>query len=878
MKFDALQPSRGTFNYGNADRIVAQAKANGMNMRCHALVWHSQVPSWVSNGNFDRTTMISILETHIRNVVTHFKGACYAWDVVNEALNEDGTYRTTDSVWYRTIGVDYIPLAFKPARAADPNAKLYYNDYNCDRPGRKATGAQNLIRMVRDAGAPIDGMGLQGHMTTGQIGSLATLTENLRAFANLNVDVANTELDMVARSGSSQFQKQATDWATVVQACLAVARCVGITGWGFTDAHTWIGGGNPLIWDASYQKKPAYNAILTAWGSSSGTPLTTPPTTPPPSGNPNQHFKSQLPVNIEAVADQSSHLRPVFRLLLNRKAQSDIMAPNGISGQHGEPASQSGKKRVLIVGAGAAGMSAAHHLSQHRDRFDVTLIDAVDYCGGQAFSIPLDKERYGASWCNQGVQGGSYIFHHTFTMFNRQGYQADPVNLHVSFGKDETFWTNVFPTKVLAEHQSEVRRFAKVLKFMRWFEVFFALLPLRLVLKMFFFSEDFINIVALPMTALFLGTGNATPEVPAVMLERLCTSPTYGMWYPANENTVVDNKPPMRSKKGVTVRLRARRPPEDSHNPAGADQDIPPQDEFFDELVLCTLADTAKRVLSKTASWRERKVLGSAKFSDDITITHNDSDYMKKHYENFYRDDLAIRDTNGVDQSGRLEEAKTSFRPMYYIKMYDQDRQKLEMCFDTTNYQSQFPEKVPFEQHVFQTIYLNKDRGSELWSDNEIAEDKIIRKDWWHQLCHSYTHYLLVVPWIMFLQARNSVRFGGSWTLVNAHEVAIISGLAAAVDLGADYPEDLENDRFAFLCFRLYYLLSYGKWYRRKYSKGAPTTQLARDGASWPTSTYGGVYQGPGVATEERRCWRQEMKTGRSTDNLAQDNGGRSQP
>ncbi|PNH45696.1 hypothetical protein VD0004_g2230 [Verticillium dahliae] len=229
--------------------------------------------------------MISILETHIRNVVTHFKGACYAWDVVNEALNEDGTYRTTDSVWYRTIGVDYIPLAFKATRAADPNAKLYYNDYNGDRPGRKATGAQNLIRMVRDAGAPIDGMGLQGHMTTGQIGPLATLTDNLRAFANLNVDVAYTELDMVARSGSSQFQPQATDWATVVQACLAVARCVGITGPGFTDAHTWIGGGNPLIWDASYQKKPAYNAMLTAWGSSSGTPLTTPPTTPPPSGN-----------------------------------------------------------------------------------------------------------------------------------------------------------------------------------------------------------------------------------------------------------------------------------------------------------------------------------------------------------------------------------------------------------------------------------------------------------------------------------------------------------------------------------------------------------------------------------------------------------------
>ncbi|KAM0271648.1 hypothetical protein ACHAQH_009016 [Verticillium albo-atrum] len=162
MNFDALQPSRGNFNYGNADRIVAQARANGLHMRCHTLIWHSQVPAWVSNGNFDRATMISILETHIRNVVTHFKGSCYAWDVINEALNEDGTYRTT--------------------KAADPNAKLYYNDHNCDRPGRKSTGAQNLLRMVKSAGAPIDSMGLQGHFTTGQTGSLATLTENLGAW------------------------------------------------------------------------------------------------------------------------------------------------------------------------------------------------------------------------------------------------------------------------------------------------------------------------------------------------------------------------------------------------------------------------------------------------------------------------------------------------------------------------------------------------------------------------------------------------------------------------------------------------------------------------------------------------------------------------
>lgn len=561
-------------------------------------------------------------------------------------------------------------------------------------------------------------------------------------------------------------------------------------------------------------------------------------------------------------------------------------------------------------------MSTAYHLSQHRDKFDVTLIDAVDYCGGQAFSIPLDKERYGASWCNQGVQGGSYIFHHTLTMFQRQGFHADPVKLHVSFGKDETFWSNVFPTTVMQKHASEVARLVTLLKIMRWFEVFFALMPLRYVFKLFLFSEDFINIVALPMTALFLGTGNATPKTPAIMFERLCTSPTYGMWYHPEKNSVVSNHPPMvvfpkfsdfystwkddlvsrgvtirlstelteivqRNKHGVIVKLKPRTPAPDGHNPNNGDPDAPAPEETFDELVLCCLADTSKRVLGKTASWKEKRVLGSAKFSDDITITHNDADYMKNHYENFYREDLAASDTNGVDQTGRLDFAKKNFRPMYYIKMYEKDRSKLEMSFDTTNYQAQFPERVPFENHVFQTIYLNKDRDRHLWTDDEIDESKIIRKDWWHQLCHYYTHYIFVVPLMMFLQAKNHTRFAAAWTLVNAHEVAVMSGIAAAVDLGAEYPEDLEHDKFAFLCFRLYYLLAYGKWYRRHHTnaKGAPKTQAAKEGASWATGLYGSVYRGPGAAETERTIWREEVKSGDSTGNLAQENApGRSQP
>ncbi|PSN69850.1 FAD/NAD(P)-binding domain-containing protein [Corynespora cassiicola Philippines] len=557
--------------------------------------------------------------------------------------------------------------------------------------------------------------------------------------------------------------------------------------------------------------------------------------------------------------------------------------------------SKTAKKRVLVVGAGAAGMSCAHHLAQHPDKFDVTLIDAVDYCGGQAFSIPIDKEKHGASWLNQGVQGGSYIFHHTMTMFSRQGYHADPVKLQVSFGKDEVFWSNVFPTQLLERHQKEIRRFKKMLTIVRWFELFFALIPIKILLKMFFFSDEFTNTIVLPMVALFLGTGNYTPEVPSIILERLCTSPTYGMWYPPDKLSIASNLPPMvvfprfekfydswrkdliskgvnvrlsteitqvvkRDKTGVTVKLIKRTPSPDKHNPnsawvphddQNADAGAQEIEEHYDELVLCVLADTAKRILTPTASFRERHILGSAKFSNDITITHTDTAYMSKHYENFYNPSQAVSTLSGVDQSARNQSAQKSFKPMYMIKTYPTDRTKLEMCFDCTNYQSQFPPDVPFERHVFQTIFLNKERDGALWSDGEIDPDKVIRRDWWHQLCHSWTHYAFVVPWVWAMQGRRRTRFAGSWTLVNAHEVAVMSGIAAAVDLGATYPEDLERDGFALLCFRLYYLLAYGKWYRRRAAKEGP-------GKDWASGLYGSVYQGPGVVDQERLTWREE--------------------
>lgn len=586
------------------------------------------------------------------------------------------------------------------------------------------------------------------------------------------------------------------------------------------------------------------------------------------------------------------------------------------------------RKRVLVVGAGAAGMnvmdtqqpiysnadiflggmSCAHHLSNHPDKFDVTLVDAVNYCGGQAFSIPVDKEKTGASWLNQGVQGGSYIFHHTLTMFARNGFWADPVKLQVSFGKGEHFWSNVYPSQLLAKHAKEVKRFFYMLKIVRMFEVFFALLPIKYLVRFFRFSEEFANIIALPMVALFLGTGNYTPEVPSMILERLSTSPTYGMWYPPDKASVASNIPPMvvfpnftdfyktwsrnlikrgvairlstevtrvirRDKHGVAVNLINRTPAPDS--PAWIPSDLTGSKantaakettEEYDEIVLCVLTDTAKLLLTPTITTLESKVLGSAKFANDITVTHQDTEYMQRHYENFYNPDLAISSLNGVDQQSRCAFAKDNFKAMYLIRMYPQDLTKLEMCFDCTNYQVQFPPEVPFDKHVFQTIFLNKERDSHLWTIDEIHKDKIIRKDWWHQLCHSWTHYAFVVPWMWLLQGKRHTRYAASWTMVNAHEVAVMSGIAAAVDLGASYPEDLERDKFAFLAFRLYYLLVYGRWYRRK----ATRQTLEGEGKDWATGNeYGSEYAGPGVnSTQERLIWRKEVEAGRSLESF----------
>jgi endo-1,4-beta-xylanase len=281
MKWDATEPSPGRFTYTSGDRILNQAVANGAKVRGHALLWHSQEPSWAQSmsGSALRTAMLN----HVTQVATHYKGKIHSWDVVNEAFADGGSGGRRDSNLQRT-GNDWIEAAFRAARAADPAAKLCYNDYNTDGVNAKSTGVYNMVRDFKSRGVPIDCVGFQSHLGTGVPGDYQA---NLQRFAALGVDVQITELDI------SQGNNQAASYATVTKACLAIARCTGITVWGIRDSDSWRPGENPLLFNGSGNKKPAYTAVLDALNAGGATtpttsPTTTPtnsPTTPPASGS-----------------------------------------------------------------------------------------------------------------------------------------------------------------------------------------------------------------------------------------------------------------------------------------------------------------------------------------------------------------------------------------------------------------------------------------------------------------------------------------------------------------------------------------------------------------------------------------------------------------
>ncbi|MGW0085327.1 endo-1,4-beta-xylanase [Streptomyces sp. NPDC003393] len=261
MKIDATEPQRGQFNFSAGDRVYNWAVQNGKKVRGHTLAWHSQQPSWMQN--LSGSTLRQAMIDHINGVMGHYKGKIAQWDVVNEAFADGSSGARRDSNLQRT-GNDWIEVAFRTARAADPSAKLCYNDYNIENWNwAKTQAVYSMVRDFKSRGVPIDCVGFQSHFNSGSPYD-SNFRTTLQNFAALGVDVAITELDI---QGASP-----TTYANVVNDCLAVSRCLGITVWGVRDSDSWRSQDTPLLFDNNGNKKSAYTAVLNALNGGTTTP------------------------------------------------------------------------------------------------------------------------------------------------------------------------------------------------------------------------------------------------------------------------------------------------------------------------------------------------------------------------------------------------------------------------------------------------------------------------------------------------------------------------------------------------------------------------------------------------------------------------------
>ncbi|KAK3402402.1 glycoside hydrolase superfamily [Sordaria brevicollis] len=288
QKWKNIEQVQGVFTWAEADAIANAAKA-GMGgrkvMRCHTMVWFKGLPSWVET-TYSKSDMEKILTAHIQNLAWHFKGRCYAWDVVNEAIDDNGVFR--QSPMYKAMGLPFITHSFRIAAQSDPSARLYYNDYALESPslspGPKISITLAMLRTVIAQGATIHGVGFQAHLKVGQVPSRSAIASTMQQFLEVVDEVAITELDirhspLRTPSTREMWEKQARDYERVVGACLDVNSgygsnggkkkrgCVGVTVWDFTDRYSWVPAeipteGEACMWDNNYVKKPAYWRVL----------------------------------------------------------------------------------------------------------------------------------------------------------------------------------------------------------------------------------------------------------------------------------------------------------------------------------------------------------------------------------------------------------------------------------------------------------------------------------------------------------------------------------------------------------------------------------------------------------------------------------------
>jgi len=283
MKWGVVEPTQGQFDWSGADRLVSFAQAHGQLVRGHTLLWHNQLPTWltdgVTNGSISNSQLADLLKQHIFTEVGRYRGKIWQWDVANEfftdATSTNPSHLNQDDFWVSHLGPDIIPQAFRWAHQADPHALLFYNDYNIageDGSNSKSDAVFAWLKQMLAQGVPIHGVGDQGHLDT-QFGfSGAKMQQDLERYAGLGLKVAITEADVrtfvdgpttqVPTDSLAQFA-QPFEFGQMLKAAMAVPDCLSFTVWGFGDADSWVPGfftgeGFATIYDVNLQPKPAF--------------------------------------------------------------------------------------------------------------------------------------------------------------------------------------------------------------------------------------------------------------------------------------------------------------------------------------------------------------------------------------------------------------------------------------------------------------------------------------------------------------------------------------------------------------------------------------------------------------------------------------------
>lgn len=289
MKMGPIHPKEDMYFWRDADSIAAFARNNHLKLRGHTLCWHNQYPRWIftnaAGDTVSKTVLLQRLKDHITTVVKRYKGIIYAWDVVNEAISDNPNEYLRNSAWFRICGEDFIESAFRYAHEADPDALLFYNDYNEINPAKRDK-IYKLVKSLLDKGIPIHGVGLQGHWAINEP-SVETLTNTLQKFATLGLKIQITELDIsvypkehqsrerIAEDNNTAFteEKEARQMA-MYKNCFTVFKkfkkvISGITFWNISDRYSWLDNfpvrgrkDYPLLFDAKLQPKKAYWEVI----------------------------------------------------------------------------------------------------------------------------------------------------------------------------------------------------------------------------------------------------------------------------------------------------------------------------------------------------------------------------------------------------------------------------------------------------------------------------------------------------------------------------------------------------------------------------------------------------------------------------------------